>query len=154
MPTRYMNSKFLSVILAAVLAVPGLVAGQAGHRNMQADGVWARRAAIMQGGSWSANSAVYAMLVNSGNAPDALVRAACEAAAKTEIHESYLEAGMMMMREVRKIDVPAGHKVEMKPGGYHLMLLGLKRDLKTGETIGVTLEFEKAGKIPVIATIR
>ena len=61
---------------------------------------------------------------------------------------------MMMMREVRKIDVPAGHKVEMKPGGYHLMLLGLKRDLKAGETIGVTLEFEKAGKIPAIATIR
>ena len=149
-----MNCKVLSVILAAVLSVPVLAAGQAEHRKMQVDGAWARRAAMMQGGSWSANSAVYALLVNSGNAPDALVGAACDAAAKTEIHESYLEVGMMMMREVRKIDVSAGHKVEMKPGGYHLMLLGLKRDLKAGETIGVTLEFEKAGKIPVIATIR
>ncbi len=94
------------------------------------------------------------MLVNAGTATDALVGVASDAAATAEIHETYRHMNMLMMRPVAKINVPAGNKVEMKPGGYHIMLLNLKRDLKAGETIGVTLQFEKAGKIPATATVK
>ena len=148
---------FLFLILAAVLSLPVLAFGQAGGVKLQVEGAWARRAAMMKGdsgGGGSGNGAIYALLVNAGNAPDALVGVASDASAKAEIHETYRDMNMMMMRPVGKIGVPAGGKVEMKPGGYHIMLLNLKRDLKTGETIGVTLQFEKAGTIPVTATVR
>ena len=151
-----MASRFLSLFVAAVLSVPVLAFGQAHGAKLQVEGAWARRAVMMKGdsGSGSGNGVLYALLVNAGNAPDALVGAASDAAATAEIHESYRDMGMMMMRPVKKIDVPAGNKVEMKPGGYHIMLLNLKRDLKAGETISVTLQFEKAGKIPVTATVK
>jgi len=151
-----MTSRLLSLILAAALSVPVLAFGQADGAKLRVEGAWARRAAMMKGdsGSGSGNGAVYALLVNAGNAPDALVGAASDAAATAEIHESYRDMGMMMMRQVKRIDVPEGNKVEMKPGGYHIMLLNLKRDLKAGETISVTLEFEKAGKIPVTAAVK
>ena len=85
---------------------------------------------------------------------DALIAAASDAAGAVEIHESYQDMGMMMMRPVDRIEIPAGRKVEMKPGGYHIMLLNLKRDLKAGEVVNVTLQFDKAGKIPVQAVIK
>ena len=112
---------------------------------------------MLEGGAakaGSGNSAVYATLVNPGKVPDALVGAASDAAAAVEIHESYQESGMMMMRPVEKIEVPAGKKVEMKPGGHHIMLLNPKRDLKAGTVVGLTLQFQNAGKIPVNAGIR
>ena len=149
-----MPAKALTLILAAAMSIPLAAVAQAGGAQMQVEGAWARRAALLKGAAGSGNSAVYALLVNAGNAPDALVAAASDAAGTVEIHESFLESGMMMMRAVRKIDVPAGSKVEMKPGGYHVMLINLKRDLKAGETISVTLQFEKAGKIPVTATVK
>jgi len=102
----------------------------------------------------SGNGAVYATLVNPGKQLDALVAAASDAAGTVEIHESYQDMGMMMMRPVGKIEVPPGGKVEMKPGGYHIMLLNLKHDLKAGQTVNVTLQFQKTGKISVKAEIK
>ena len=61
---------------------------------------------------------------------------------------------MMGMFPVSRIEVPAGGSVELKPGGYHLMLLNLVADLKAGDTIELTLQFEKAGKITVKAEVR
>jgi hypothetical protein len=145
------------LVLCALISVPFLAFGQTGGAKLQVEGAWARRAAMMTGGAGgggSGNGAVYALLINAGKAPDALVGVASDASATAEIHETYRDMDMMMMRPVRKIAIPAGKKVAMKPGGYHIMLLNLKRDLKTGETIGVTLQFEKAGKIPVTATVK
>jgi len=152
-----MTGKLLLLILSAVLAAAASAAEQAGGAKIQVEGAWARRAAMMTGGdskAGSGNGAVYATLVNPGKGHDVLIAAASDAAGAVEIHESYQDMGMMMMRPVKKIDVPAGKKVEMKPGGYHIMLINLKRELKAGESIGVTLQFQNAGKIPVTATIR
>jgi hypothetical protein len=153
-----MTSRFSPLVLSALIAVPLPAFGQADGAKLQVEGAWARRAAMMKGdsasGGGSGNGAVYALLVNTGNAPDALVGVASDASATAEIHETYRDMGMMMMRPVKKIGVAAGKKVELKPGGYHIMLLNLKRDLKAGETIGVTLQFEKAGKIAATATVK
>ena len=145
------------LILSAVLAATASASGQSSDAKIRVDGAWARRAPMMESSdakAGSGNSAVYATLVNPRNEPDALISAATDVAEAVEIHESYQESGMMMMRPVKKIDIPAGRKVEMKPGGYHIMLLNLKRDLKPKEVVSLTLMFEKAGKIPVNAPVR
>jgi len=150
-------SRIFSLGLATIISLPLLAFAQGGGMQLKVEEAWARRAAMMKGdsgGGGSGNGAVYAVLVNRGNAPDALVGVASDVSATAEIHETYRHMNMMMMRPVSKIDVPAGNKVEMKPGGFHIMLLNLKRDLKPGETINVTLHFEKAGKIPATATVK
>jgi copper(I)-binding protein len=74
-----------------------------------------------------------------------LVSASSPAAGVVEIHEMKMEGSTMKMRAVPSLDLPAGKAVELKPGGYHVMLLDLKQQLKAGETVTVTLVIEGAG---------
>jgi len=144
-------------MLWMLVAASASAFGQGSDEKVRVDGAWARRAAMLTGADAKAGSgsgAVYATLVNPGRESDALVGAESEAAAAAEIHESYQESGMMMMRPVQRLDVPAGKKVEMKPGGYHIMLLNLKRDLTAGTVVKLTLQFQNAGNVPVIAEIK
>ncbi len=70
-------------------------------------------------------------------------------AEQSQLHTMKMEGNVMRMREVSGIDVPSGKSVELKPGGYHIMFLGLKQPLKVGEHIPITLHFEKAGDVNV-----
>ena len=64
-----------------------------------------------------------------------------------EVHEMAMQGDVMRMRQVQSVDLPAGQRVELKPGGYHLMLLNLKSQVKEGDTVPFTLVFEgKDGK--------
>lgn len=63
-----------------------------------------------------------------------------------ELHEMALENNVMRMREISRLDLPAGRTVELRPGGYHVMLLDLKRTLKPGEEVPITLDIEQGGK--------
>lgn len=77
----------------------------------------------------------------------ALVEAASPAAKIVEIHQMTMDGGMMKMSAVDKLALPAGKAVDLKPGGYHVMLIDLKQPLKAGDTVPVTLTFEdKAGR--------
>lgn len=78
--------------------------------------------------------------------PTVLVGVRTPLTARAEIHEMSMEAGVMKMRAVSRIDLPAGTTVELKPGGYHLMLMNLDRRLRDGETVPITLIFEGADK--------
>jgi copper(I)-binding protein len=100
------------------------------------------------------NGAVYATLGNAGAQSDSLVAASTDVAQTVELHETKSEGGVMKMRPVPAIPVPAKGKTELKPGGYHIMLMGLKRDLKPGETIPVTLKFERGGEVRIEAAIK
>ena len=62
--------------------------------------------------------------------------------------------GMVGMQPIERLEIPAGATVELKPGSYHIMLIGLKQELKAGETIEITLTFEKAGDVKVTAEVR
>lgn len=75
-----------------------------------------------------------------------LVQARSTLADAVEIHEMAMSGEVMQMREVQAIELPAGKAVELKPGGYHIMLMGLKQQVKTGETVPLTLVFEGADK--------
>lgn len=95
------------------------------------------------------------MTLVGGAQADRVVGASSPAAAVVELHTHIMEGGVAKMRAVPAIDVPAGGRVELKPGGLHLMLINLKAPLKAGESIPLTLRFEKAGaievKVPVAA---
>lgn len=75
-----------------------------------------------------------------------LVEIRSPVAGVVEIHEMRMEKDVMRMRAVRGLDLPAGKTVELKSGGYHVMLLGLKQQLKAGDTVPLTLVIEGADR--------
>jgi copper(I)-binding protein len=91
----------------------------------------------------------YLLIRNAGAAADRLVAASSAAAAKVELHVHVNDNGVMKMREVKGYDVPAKGNFELKPGGAHLMFLGLKKPFAEGDRIPVTLKFEKAGEVAI-----
>lgn len=90
----------------------------------------------------------YVTLTNSGPA-DKLVAAKSDVAMHTELHESLMVDGVMKMRAVESLDLPEGGKIEMKPGGLHIMLMGLNRPLEEGQIVPITLVFESGKEILV-----
>lgn len=96
------------------------------------------------------NGSAYLGLENSGDA-DKLLSASTPAAKAVEIHEMKMSGDVMQMREIGHLDLPTGAKIMMQPGhGQHLMLIGLKKALKVGDQLPLTLQFEKAGKLEVM----
>jgi len=91
----------------------------------------------------------YFTITNKGAEADRLTGAESPVARRVELHRSGMEGGVMRMTRIKAIEVPAGGKVALAPGGYHLMLLGLKRPLATGSKVPLTLVFEKAGPVAV-----
>lgn len=134
-----------------------------GAGNIRLEGAWARRAPALAPGGMGAhgapatgmgNAAVYVAISNQGERLDALLSAATDAAEATELHQTIMEGGTARMRPLPRFEVPARGKLEMRPGGYHIMLLGLRRDLKPGDTVKVTLTFQQAGQMVIEAPVR
>ncbi|TIV69654.1 MAG: copper chaperone PCu(A)C [Mesorhizobium sp.] len=92
----------------------------------------------------------YFTVTNKGSSPDRLLSISSEISDKAELHEMGVKDGVMTMRPVSGgLEIPAGGKVELKPGGYHIMFTGLKRQPKKGEVFAATLTFESAGAVKV-----
>lgn len=90
----------------------------------------------------------YTTIHNNGTEDDRLVSVACDCAEAAEIHEMKMDGNVMRMRQLPDgLPIPAGGSVELKPGGYHLMFVGLKAPFKQGEMVKATLTFEKAGSV-------
>ncbi len=90
----------------------------------------------------------YLTIENKGTAPDRLVGGSGDVAGRFEIHEMAMDGGVMKMRPLDKgLAIDPGKTVKLAPGGYHLMLFDLKSQLKQGDKVPVTLQFEKAGKV-------
>jgi hypothetical protein len=97
-------------------------------------------------------SAAYFTVKNTGPA-DRLVKATADVTANVQLHEVVTQGGTAKMQQVQGLDVPANGQLELKPGGYHVMLLDLKSPLKQGQTVKLDLRFEKAGTITVMAPV-
>ena len=92
----------------------------------------------------------YLVLTNSGTTPDRLIAVRSPAADKVEIHEMKMDGNIMRMRAAEKgIEIPPGATVELKPGGFHVMFMGLKAPFAKDAKVPLTLVFEKAGSIDV-----
>jgi copper(I)-binding protein len=89
-------------------------------------------------------------ITNTGTTPDRLISASSPAAELVQVHEMKMDGNVMRMREVEKgLEIPASGSVTLAPGGFHLMMMGLKGPLKQGTSVLLTLVFEKAGRIDV-----
>ena len=99
------------------------------------------------------NGAAYLKVTNHGKTVEKIISASTPVANKAEIHTHLNEAGVMKMRHVPSLDIPAGGSMTFAPGGHHVMLIGLKKTLKVGDKVAITLVFEKAGKITFHADI-
>jgi len=109
---------------------------------------WARPAA--QGD----NGAIYFAIENGTENDDALVSVASDVAGAAELHLSQMEGDRMSMRQQETIAISAGEAVVFSPGGLHVMLVGLARELKNGDTFEAALQFENAGEKIITVTVR
>ena len=92
----------------------------------------------------------YLTLTNNGPTPDRLIAVRAPVSEQAQIHEMKMEGDVMRMREVEKgLALPAGTTVTLAPGGFHLMLMGLKKPMVKDTRVPVTLVFEKAGSIDI-----
>lgn len=92
----------------------------------------------------------YLKITNTGTEPDRLTGGTLPAAASVEVHEMSMNDGIMKMRKLDKgLEIKPGQTVELKPGGYHIMFMGLAEGLKQGQPVKGTLQFEKAGSVEV-----
>jgi hypothetical protein len=135
-----------------LLALIGLVGVAAGATSIRIEDPWVRRAPALPGAE--SKTAAYLTIVNGNATPDALVAATADVATSVELHETRDMAGMMMMEPVPKIAVGPGARVQLRPGGYHLMLIGLKGALAPGQRVTLTLRFEGAGPVTAHAEVR
>ncbi len=94
-------------------------------------------------------AAGYLRIVNRGGAADRLLGVSSPLAASVETHVTTKEGDIMKMRPVSGYEIPAAGSFELKPGGAHLMFIGIKRPFREGDRVPATLRFEKAGEVKV-----
>lgn len=135
--------------LAAKLAVLGValaasVALAQHHGTIEIGNPWAR--ATPSGAKVGAG---YLTITNKGKVSDRLIGGSAAPAARFEVHVTIVEDGVAKMRPVEGLEIKPGETVELRPGGMHVMFMGLKQPLKQGERIKGTLVFEKAGTVAI-----
>lgn len=97
-------------------------------------------------GTVAGQKATGAFMELTSPAGTAIVGASSPVAGITEIHEMKMDGGVMKMRAITRLDVPAGKTLSLAPGGYHVMLMDLKQQLKKGETVTIALQVENKDK--------
>ena len=140
-----MKVRFLAAVFLLALTAAGANAEDYKAGSLQITQPWTRvtpKGAQVAGG--------YLRITNTGTTPDRLTGGSAEVARRFEIHEMSMDGGVMKMREVKDgVVIAPGATVELKPGGYHIMMMNLSRPLAKGERVKGALTFEKAGKVDV-----
>ena len=145
---RTLSKLALAAMLIGLVA-PALAQGT-GSTSIAVEQPWARATP-----SGAKTGAVYMTIDNKSDTADRLTGVSSAVADKLQIHEMKVENGVMQMREISGgLPIPADGSVVLKPGSYHVMLIGLKKPLTAGETFPLTLTFEKAGNISVTVPVQ
>ncbi len=100
------------------------------------------------------NTAFYFKAINNSDKADTLLSVKSDVAKMVQMHETFSKNGMMGMRQVKAIPINAKSTLEFKPGGYHVMVMNLKKDLKKGSLAKFTLHFKYAGDVTVKAPVK
>jgi periplasmic copper chaperone A len=137
-------------ILVIVLALAPLLSGCAatGSGGVEVRDAWVRPAA--QG----RNGAVYFALENHSSQTQELIGVASDIADAVEIHESKMSGDVMEMHQLESVSLAPGTEVKFEPGGLHMMLIGLKKELKNGDEIDITLQFKNLEDLLVPIPVR
>jgi hypothetical protein len=128
---------------AAFLCLAAVAATAAAAESPKVEGAWIRATPPM-----ATTAAAYVTIHGTGES-DRLIGASSELAEMVEIHTTVHQDGLMQMKQIPAIAIPARGSAALSPGGEHLMLLGLKGSPKPGETFVITLQFERAGSVDV-----
>ena len=158
--------RFLATLLLAVI-LASCSSGGGSKESVDVQNAWVRAATAMAMGGhetttpeaggmegMGANSAAYMLLRNNAPAADKLLRVESDVAEAVELHISEMQGEVMTMRPIEFVEVPANDEAVLKPGGMHVMLIGIKHDLKPGDKVKLVLVFENAGRIDVEAEVR
>ncbi len=124
------------ILIAALLATSASAWAQI---TVLVENAWVR-------GTVATQKATGAFMRLTPSAPARLVAASSALAGVVEIHEMKMEHDVMRMRQIAGLDLPAGRSTELKPGGYHVMLMELKQTLSAGQSVPITLVFEDAAQ--------
>lgn len=128
------------LILAGLMLLASC--SKSGSPDLQISDAWARETVAGQTGT-----AAYMTIANEGSGDDRLVAVAAVAPASASLHATMTENGVSSMRPLPSgFAIPAGSTIELKPGGTHVMLTGLQAPVRAGETMKLTLRFEKSGE--------
>lgn len=136
-----------TLALSAAIGLMATAALAHGYRagTLSLQHPWSRETAVGQ-----AVGGGFLSISNSGNREDRLLSGTSPVAAEVQLHTMTVDGGVMRMRQVTDgIAIPAKGSVDLKPGGYHIMFMGLKRQLRQGERVPVTLRFQRAGSVTV-----
>ena len=128
-------------IIAATLALASTAV--LAQNAPKVEGAWARPTVNGQAGGGGF------LKITGGDTADRLISASAGVSKAVELHTMEMDGNVMRMRQLDGIAVPAGATVELKPGGHHVMFVGLTQTLKSGAHFPLTLRFEKAGDVKV-----
>ena len=138
-------TRTLGVLLLVAAASPALAGGHLASEHVKVMGAWSRALPPV-----SKNGAAYLMLKSAAKKSVRVVGGESPVAEMVELHTHLTEGGVMKMRKLEDgVEVPAGESVTFEPGGMHVMLMGLKKPLKSGEAFPLTLRFEDGGTASV-----
>ena len=142
-----MKSKIVIFVLLLATLLVSACGAASGELTIQ--DAWARPA------NTGENGAAYFIIENGTASDDSLMGVSSDIATAAEVHMSMGDAnGVMSMQMQEAVTIPAGEPVEFKPGGLHVMLVNLTRDLKPGETITLTLNFKETGNVVVEVPVK
>ncbi|SRR6266566_1724207 len=144
---RYVANAIVALFLALPLGVEAHAQTSAAS-TMVIDQPWAR---ATPGGAKT--GAAYMTVKNSGASADRLLGATTSVADKVQFHKETTDNGVSRMQEVPSVNIEPGAQITFKPGEMHMMMVGLKQPLKEGQSLPMTLQFEKAGSIAVTVSI-
>jgi copper(I)-binding protein len=134
-------------LVSAILAVSLVVAGSSHAQSLKAGALTLSGLQLRATPKGVPTSAAYLTIENHGRTPDTLTGIDCGCADAAMMHRTETKNGISSMSMVGEVPIPAGGKVEFRPDGLHVMLVGLKGGLKAGSTQTMTLSFQKAGKV-------
>lgn len=144
-----MKKMFFSLLTASIVLVNGFALAGSAADEVTVSDAYAR--AVPPG---QPNSASFMMLSNGSAAGHAVVAAQSSVSRVTELHTHTMSEGMMKMRQVEKIEIPANGTTKLEPGGLHVMLIGLTQDLKPGDELSLTLTFEDGSSSRILVPVR
>lgn len=152
-----MQSRAVAILLTLVaVSVAACGGGATGSPTTPAGGPLVIRDAWVRAAPAGGTSAAYMTITNGRVAPDELVGvSAPDVTTDASLHETTSDAsGMTGMQMTKSIKLPSGQAVALEPGGFHIMLMDLTRELKVGEQVQLVLTFEQAGVVNVTAEVR
>lgn len=149
---RFTRIVALIALIAAASSAIVTTSAHEGHDHGSASPeAWPAASPVANTGT----GAVYLTIRNSGDAADTLLAGSTDAAQTVEIHSMEIKDGVMSMTELENgLEIPAGGEAVLEPGGYHVMLINLNRDLNPGSAFDLTLTFADAGDVTVTVTVQ